>query len=44
MAFANVAGVLYPTVSFGEREAMILINFGASPFVYDIGGHDWGSE
>ena len=31
-------------VGFGEREAQILINFGASPFVYNLGAHDWGTE
>ena len=31
-------------VGFGEREAQILINFGASPFVYNLGAHDWETE
>ena len=44
MAFANVMGILYPMVGFGEREAQILINFGESPFVYKIASHDWGSD
>ncbi len=44
MAFANVTGILYPMVGFGEREAQILINFGASPFRYDLGVHDWGTK
>ena len=43
VAFANVRGILYPMVGFGEREAQILINFGNSPFGYNIASHDWGT-
>lgn len=31
-------------VGFGEREAQILINFGDSPFIYNIASHDWGID
>ena len=44
VAFANVTGILYPMVGFGEREAQILINFGESPFVYNVASHDWGTD
>ncbi|KAK0515924.1 hypothetical protein JMJ35_001958 [Cladonia borealis] len=44
LAFANVRGTLYPMIGFCERDAQILVNFGASPFIYDLGAHDWGIE
>ena len=31
-------------IGFGEREAQILINFGDSPFGYNIASHDWGTD
>ena len=44
MAFVNVKGILYPMVGFGEREAQIVINFGESPFIYNINSHEWGTN
>lgn len=44
VAFANVRGMLFPIIGFGERESEIRVNFGNSMFVYDIASHDWTTE
>lgn len=44
VAFANVRGMLFPIIGFGERESEIRANFGKSMFVYDIASHDWTTE
>lgn len=44
VAFANVRGMLFPIIGFGERESEIRVNFGKSMFFYDIASHDWTTE
>ena len=36
--------MLFPVIGFGEHESKISVNFGARPFTYDIGAHDWTNE
>lgn len=44
VAFANVRGMLFLIIGFGERESEIKADFGKSMFVYGIASHDWTTE
>ncbi|MCJ1346914.1 hypothetical protein MMC31_005134 [Peltigera leucophlebia] len=43
VAYANVKGILFPVLRFGDRSG-IEVNFGKREFVYDIEAHDWTVE